>query len=126
MKTIIDSSAWLEYFTNGQLASKCASFIENANETDFLTPTIVLFEVYKKVKREKGREAAVQVAAQISGRTTLIQLTDVIAIQAAETSLTHNLKIADAIIKATADELNAILVTCDSDFKGLENVRLIQ
>lgn len=126
MRTVIDSSAWLEYFTNGKLASKCASFIESANEVDFFTPTIVLFEVYKKVKREKGREAAVQVAAQISGKTTLIQLTDVIAIQAAELSIMHNLKIADAIIKATTDELDAVLVTCDSDFKGLTGVNLVQ
>ncbi len=126
MATVIDSSVWMEYFTNGPLAGKCASLIENTSQVDFFTPTIVIYEVYKNVKRERGREAAIQVVAQITARTTLIQLFDAISIRAAELSLAHQLKMADAIIKATADELNATLVTLDSDFKNLPKVNLIQ
>ncbi|MFH1247087.1 MAG: type II toxin-antitoxin system VapC family toxin [Candidatus Micrarchaeota archaeon] len=126
MVSVIDSSVWMEYFTNGPLASKCASLIESASPKNFFTPTIVIYEVYKNVKRESGREAAIQVVAQITARTTLIQLFDTIAIKAAEVSLAYELKMADAIIKATADDLNATLVTLDSDFKNLPNVNLIR
>jgi len=44
---IIDSSCWLEYLMNTEIGANVASIIENPSE--LIVPTIVLYEVYKKL-----------------------------------------------------------------------------
>ena len=43
--TLVDSSGWIEYFTDGALADRFASYLENI--ADVTTPTIVIFEVFR-------------------------------------------------------------------------------
>ncbi len=126
MRIIIDSNGWLEYFTAGKLAAKFKPFIDTADSRHVFTPTIVLFEVFKKLARERDKETAVQAIAHMTSKTMVIQLTSEIALQAASVSLSNNLAMADAIIKATADDLDATLITTDPDFKNLPKVNLIQ
>ncbi len=126
MRIIIDSNGWLEYFTAGKLAPKFKPLIDAADPKHVFTPTIVLFEVFKKLARERDKETAIQAAAHITSKTTVIQLTSEIALQAASNSLSNNLAMADAIIKATADDMDATLITSDPDFKKLPRVNLIQ
>jgi hypothetical protein len=54
--TLIDSSGWLEFFTDGPLAEKYASYLSDLPQ--ILTPIVVLYEVYKKIRRERGEEDA--------------------------------------------------------------------
>lgn len=119
MKTVIDSSGWIQYFSNGRLAHKYASYLENLKE--IITPTIVLYEVYKITKREKGEETALLIAGQLNA-TEVIPLTDSLALFAADISLQHRLAMADAVVYATSLEENAELITSDSDLKGLPGV----
>ncbi len=126
VRIIIDSSGWLEYFTMGKLAPKFKPFIEAASSSSVFTPTIVLFEVFKKLARVRNKETAIHAVAHIQARTTVIQLTSEIALQAASLSLSKNLAMADAIIKATADDLDATLLTSDSDFKELPKVNVVK
>ena len=51
---VVDSSGWLEYFTDGSNADFFAPVIENTQ--DVLVPTISLFEVFKRVLVEKNRD----------------------------------------------------------------------
>ena len=51
MKLVVDSSGWIEFFTNGKLAAKYTGHLKNPEK--ILTPTIVLYEVYKNIKRER-------------------------------------------------------------------------
>lgn len=125
MNVLIDSSGWIEYFSSGKKAEKLAEYVELAKKETHFTPTIVLFEVYKKIKKEFGEDKANQAVAYISDNTTIVPLDERIAIYAAETSLEKNLAMADAIIKASADLLSAELKTTDQHFKGLENVEVI-
>lgn len=119
MKTLIDSSGWIEYFSAGPLAERYASYLTHAAQ--LVTPTIVLYEVYKKITRERGEETALLAAGQLSA-TQVIPLTESIAFLAADISLRHGLAMADAIVYATACDQNASLITSDADLKDLPGV----
>lgn len=116
---LIDSSGWLEFFMDGPLADTYAQHLKHPN--DILTPTVVLYEVYKVIKRQRSEEEALTVVAQIS-KTQVIPLNDTIALTAADVSLTYQLAMADAIVYATALTYNAKLVTSDADLSSLPGV----
>jgi predicted nucleic acid-binding protein len=120
---VIDSSGWLEYFTNGSNADFFAPVVENAK--DVLVPTISLFEVFKRILTEKNRDDALEaVALMKEGR--LVDLDDSLALVAAELSYELKLPMADSIILATARANNAALWTQDVHFKGMEGVKYVE
>jgi len=116
---LVDSSGWLEFFMDGPLAGTYAQHLKHA--ADVLTPSIVLYEVYKVIKRQRSEEEALAVAAQM-GKTHLVPLNDIIALTAADASLTYQLAMADAIVYATALTHKAKLVTSDADLASLPGV----
>lgn len=122
---LIDSYGWIEYFSDGPLAKKYAPYIEDVNENNTVTPTVVVYEVYKRLKKEKGEQVALEAYAQIT-RTRLVPLDDALALSAADTSLKMGLAMADAIVFTTAKTFSADLVTSDPDLKGLDGVRIIE
>ncbi len=117
MRLIVDSSGWIEFFTNGPLASEYANYLKDPAK--IITPTIILYEVYKKIKRERTEEDAL-LAASLINRTTVVPLSESIALSAADLSLKHSLPMADAIVYATAVEQGCKVVTGDSHFRNLE------
>ena len=119
MKVLLDSSGWIEFFTGGPLADRYAAYL--ASRYQLITPTVVLYEVYKKIKRERGEEAALLFAGRLSA-TQVVQLTESIALLAADLSLRHGLAMADAIVYATAKDQEAEVVTGDADLKDLPGV----
>ena len=121
----IDSYGWIEYFSDGPLAKKYAAYIEAVNENNTVTPTLVVYEVYRKLKKEKGEQVALEAYSQIT-RSKLIPLDENLALGAADTSLKTGLAMADAIVFTTARTYSAELVTSDKDLKGFEGVRIIE
>ena len=121
--TLVDSSGWLEFFTDGALAARYARYL--ADPSELVTPTVVLYEVYRKIKRERTEEHALVAAAQIC-KTRLEPLTQTIAMTAADLSLEHGLAMADAFVYATALSHAAELVTSDADFAGLPGVTYLE
>ena len=119
MKILMDSSGWIEFFTEGPLAKRYAAYFSPRH--DRIIPTIVLYEVYKKIKRERGEETALLVSAQLSA-SHVVQLTESIAYLAADMSLLYGLAMADAIVYATARDQDAQVVTGDADLKDLPGV----
>jgi len=117
---LVDSSGWLEYFTDGKNADSFAPVIENTK--DLIVSVINLYEVYKKILAEKGKDPAIQVIALMQ-QPEVIKVDEYISITAAGMSLELKLPMADSIIYATAKMHNATIWTQDSDFKGLENVK---
>jgi predicted nucleic acid-binding protein len=116
---IIDSSGWLEYFSDGPNA-KC--YLPPLNDTSSLiVPVITIYEVFKVVLREAGENKALQAVA-VMQKGKVIELTSNIAMIAAKLSLQHNLPMADSIILATAQKYRCVIWTQDSDFQHLENV----
>ena len=53
---VVDSSGWLEYFTDNGRASLFATAIEDAG--NYLVPVISIYEVFEKVLRECGEDDA--------------------------------------------------------------------
>ncbi|MCJ7680164.1 MAG: type II toxin-antitoxin system VapC family toxin [Candidatus Aminicenantes bacterium] len=119
---LVDSSGWLEYFTD----SSAAEFYEKALKDihTLIVPTICLYEVFKVVLREKGEQEALQAVALMK-QGHVVELTDQIAIRAAQISHRQKLPMADSLIYATALLHNAVLWTQDSDFKDIDGVNYI-
>lgn len=116
---IIDSSAWLEYFSDGPNADVFSSPIENENL--LIVPVITVYEVFKVVLRESSENNALQaVAAMKKGRMVDLNLS--LSMEASRLSLLHKLPMADSIILATANRYNCTLWTQDADFKEIKGV----
>ena len=116
---LIDSSGWIEYFSNGPLASIYAKYV--AQPAQVIIPTIVCYEVYKKIKMEKGESIAISIAATLQ-KGNIVPLTDELAMMAADYSLQYKISMADAIVYATALQERVSLVTSDRDLKELPGV----
>jgi predicted nucleic acid-binding protein len=117
---LVDSSAWLEYFADGPNAGFFAPAIERTR--DLLVPTIVVFEVYRRVLQQRNERAALE-AISVLQHGQLIELTASLAIAAARISHHEKLPMADSIILATARAQNATIWTQDSDFKEMDRVK---
>ena len=119
---VVDSSGWIEYFTDGPLASEFEPLL--TEPAVLITPTIVVFEVYKLIKRERSEAEALLAVAQMR-KTRVIPLTESLALLAADLGIEHRLAMADSVVYATAQAYEAELATADSDFAGLPRVSLI-
>lgn len=117
---IVDSSGWLEYFSDGPNAKH---YLLPLDDTSLLiVPVITIYEVFKVVLRESNENEALQaVAAMQKGK--IIDLTANIAMNASKLSLKYNLPMADSIILSTARAYNCIIWTQDSDFQNIEGVK---
>jgi predicted nucleic acid-binding protein len=120
---LIDSCGWLEYFTDGPLAPVYAPLLEKQRE-QIIVPSIVVYEVYRFLRRNTDEESALQGVAQLEG-CMVAPLDDSLAMEAAEASLTHGLAMADAIVYATAMRHDARVITSDADMKDLPSVQFI-
>jgi predicted nucleic acid-binding protein len=119
---LVDSSGWIEYMGEGPKADRFAVFLQR--EDLLLVPTVVIYEVYKKVLRQSGRTVAMRFTSHaLRGRVADFNAN--LATHAATLSLDHALAMADAIIYATAQYHHAELATADHHFAGLPDVTLI-
>ena len=117
---IVDSSGWLTYFADEVQADAFASPIQDTEQ--LLVPSIVLFEVVKRLLQQRGMEEALRAAAHMQeGR--VVDLDSAMALSAAEISRELKLPLADSVILATARAYNAVLWTMDKDFAGIDGVR---
>jgi len=118
---VIDSSGWIEFLMDGPGAD---AYAPHVTAPDVLTPTIVVYEVYRIIRREASEEDALTALAYLQ-TTTVVGLGMGLAMDAAEASLEHGLAMADAIVYATARQYGAELLTSDADLAGLPGVTYI-
>ena len=117
---VVDSSAWLSYFSGDKNADNFAGAIEQVDK--LLVPSITLTEVFKSIMRQKDESAALQAVAHME-QGKVVPLDSELAIDAAVLGLKHQLPLADSIIYATSQKHGAVLWSQGSDFKGLDGVR---
>ena len=117
---IVDSCGWLEWFTDGRLADKYQEYL--ADQDNLLVPAIILYEVYKILKREVGEEKAL-LAVGYMKNSPIIPLDETLALAAADIALQESLAMADAIIVATSVFHNCTVISSDSDLKDQSNVK---
>jgi predicted nucleic acid-binding protein len=116
VRVVLDSSCWLEYFSNSPRADLYAEVI--GNTSSLIVPVITIYEVYQVALREFGLAHANQaVALMREGEVADINLN--LALNAAATGL----PMADSLIYATAQARGAILWTQDAHFKALAGVK---
>jgi predicted nucleic acid-binding protein len=115
---VVDSSGWLEYFADTDRAAFFSPAIEDTER--LIVPVLCIYEVFKKVLRERGEDSAMQVASMMQ-IGTVVDLDCTLAMEAAR----YPLPLADSIIYSTAVRTRAVLWTQDEHFKDLPNVRFL-
>jgi predicted nucleic acid-binding protein len=116
---IIDSSFWIEYFVGTDAGNIVSKVIENSGT--FIVPSIILYEVFKKLLLETNENDALFCIAHMrQGR--IINLDDELSLSAAKLSKEYKLPMADSIIYATNLKYNSILWTQDQHFSDLNSV----
>jgi predicted nucleic acid-binding protein len=116
---VLDSSGWIEFFADGPYAAEFASRLRRPSNV--ITPTVAIYEVYKWIKRERSEDDALDAVATMK-KTKVADLTEEVALTAADLSLAHGLAMADAMMLAFARENRAEFFTTDSGFDGLPHV----
>ena len=120
---VVDSSGWLEYFTDGVNADAFQAVIDD--DQQLLTPTVCLYEVFKITLSRAGEDEALRVAGLMSFGQ-FIDFDREVALVAAPISTQYKLAMADSVIYAIAQMHNATLWTQDAHFKDLPGVRYIE
>ncbi len=120
----VDSYGWVERFTDGPKAERYNRIINKAKSGDLITSVVVLYEVYKRLKKAKGEEAALEAVAALS-QTKVVPIDQTLSLEAADYSLEHGLHFADALVYATARQRSVELYTSDEDLKGLKGVTFV-
>ena|SRR3990167_8185721 len=119
MKYLVDTCGWIEWLTNGDLAATFEPYLKDPAR--LAVPSLVQYELYKWVSREKNSTLALEVIG-ITERGSVIPLTTHLALFAAELSKEYKLAMADAIMYATSKHYRLPLVTSDKHFKSLPEV----
>lgn len=113
---VVDSSAWLEYLADTDQADHFAKALQDPSR--LVVPVITIYEVFKKVLRERGEGAALQAASQMQGGL-VVDMDQGLVLEAARL----HLPMADSLIYATARRYRATLWTQDEHFQALPGVR---
>ena len=121
---VIDSYAWVEYFRGSDEGLIAKDHIEGEN---CATASVTIAELSEKYRRE-NKEFKDDITFIIS-KTKILNLNTEIALRAGEINFENKRKIknwgmSDSIILATAQFLNARVITGDEHFRDLGAVML--
>ena len=120
--TVVDSSGWVAYLGDGPQADAFGVYLER--EGSLVVPTIVIYEVVKKLKLTSS-ETVVNRFLSHAYRGRQMELDSSLAFAAARASIRYRLAMADAIIYATAESVGAQVITSDTDFRDLPGVIVV-
>ncbi len=125
VNVLIDSSGWIEYFGNGKKAQPFAKLIKKHAGQSIISSPIIIYEVFRRVKITFGEAKASKAVAYIISSSAIKDTDSRTALDAAKTSTTSNLPMADSLIYSTAKLNNATLITSDTHFKGMKGTQII-
>ena len=122
---VLDTSAWIEYFGSTVKGAKIKVLVENQ-----LVATSIMAIAEWADKCTKEEWDVLPGLGFIQKRAEIIPVNLAISLKAAELkkkvrSQRSKFGLVDGIHLATTQQENAVLVTCDQDFKGIEGVMLI-
>ncbi len=120
---VVDSSGWIEYFTNGSNADFFAPVLEKTDS--LIVPTLSIYEVFKKLLQTVGEKDALRLVANLH-HGKVVELDAPIALLAAKIGVDYSLPLADSVMYATSIKYGATLWTQDADFAKLEGVKYKQ
>jgi toxin FitB len=117
---VVDSSGWLEYFSDGPNAPAFAKPIEATRS--LIVPTLSLFEVFKRVCQQRSEDEALRAIA-VMEQGKIVDLDRATALEAARLAIEYRIAMADGVMLAIAQRHRAILWTQDVDFDGLPGTK---
>jgi predicted nucleic acid-binding protein len=123
MRKLVDTCGWIEWLIDGHLAGAFEPYV--TKPADLLIPTLVQYELYKWICREKSIDYALEVIGSTE-EGTIIPVDTSLALYAADIAKQYKLAMADAIIYATSKKYNALLITSDKHFESLPNVKFFK
>ncbi len=113
---IADTYAWIAYFTNKR-------FQGIVEENVIETPTIVLAELVRVLKRRKVSDPEIEkTLAFVSGRGLILPLDAETAKRGGKISNDAGLPLIDSVIYAYCDSEDCKLLTGDEHLKNMKNV----
>ncbi len=120
---LLDSSVWIELLCSGSLEKPARVFFAKASKV--IVPTIVQYEVYRKITSLVSDDRALSAIALLN-QQAVIPLTTEVSLLAADLSLEHKLGMADSLILAHSQVAQAKLITLDNDFASISGVHIIR
>ncbi len=118
---LLDSFAWIEYFSGSEAGTKVKGYIDGAES--LYTPSICLTEV--KTRYLKDKRDPTDSLNFMMERSFILPLGQEIALSAADVKQRYGLHTVDAVVYATGEHKNIVVVTGDPHFKNLPNVETI-
>lgn len=119
---VVDSSVWLEILQGGPLSSECQKILARGQVR---VPSLVIHEVYKKLKSKVSEEVALESIASLC-QYEVLDLNREVAILAADLCLENKLSMADGFVLAHAELLHDVLLTLDNDFSDIPTARVLR
>ncbi len=123
---MVDSSAWIEYFSGSDVGIIIREIIEKEK---LITSILVIAELADKYLRE-GKPFHRELLF-LQSKVSIIPMNVNIALQGAKIKTQRRpmfpkFGLVDALILATAQLHKATLLTKDNDFRGIENVTILK
>ena len=122
-KKLLDSSVWIEILGSGPLSKSCLKELKSAELV--VVPTLVIYEVYRKITQSASDDQALSAISNLT-QHSVVELSQDVALTAADLSLQYKLGMADSFVLAHAQRANATLVTLDNDFAGTPNTLILR
>ena len=122
MTVTFDSSAWIEYFAGTTKGKQVKHYMDK--HANICTPSICLLEIKNKYLRE-GHTYQERIDF-ICRMSSIIDITGEIALQGADIKQEHDLYTVDALIYATSQLQNSVLLTGDHHFAHCQHVELLE
>ncbi len=127
-KYIVDAWAWIEYFRGSEFGAKLNDILED-NDAEIYTCTITVAEIISKIAREKRDVDAAY--DMLVSNSNIIKFDEQLSKQAGlihceMRQIRKDFGIADALILAAANMLEAKIVTGDPHFENLKNAIMIK
>lgn len=117
---LLDSTTWVDY-----LIKKTHTEIIDSEEKLFLS-VLSIFEIKKKLIKDKLPKEDIKKSIKfLKEKSIILPVTEKIAERAAEIANEKDMTMADSIIYVTSLFNNSKLLTLDNDFRGLENVEIL-
>ncbi|MBI4148410.1 PIN domain-containing protein [Candidatus Woesearchaeota archaeon] len=125
-KIVVDSSAWIEYFAGREKGKKIRDIITEGTSI-FVTGLIVAEVSTKFLKNSMPAEDAISAMKSLA---TLLPFDfqlghDAAQIYVHERKTKSKFGLADAHVLAAARIIQAKVITCDSDFRGLKEATIL-
>ena len=127
-KYIVDAWAWIEYFRGSESGTKLNDILENST-TEVYTSSITIAEVVSKTARE-GRDINAAYEMLLSN-SQIVKIDEQISkmaglLHAKMRETKRDFGIADSLVLASANSLEAKIVTGDAHFKDMKNTIFIK